>query len=487
VRGWVLGLAAGALVTVLIGLLGSAGSTTSCSGPNGQPCASHVPPLGPDGEPVSDGFYFVHRPLAGDGSITVRVSSLTGQYPSDDTVTGPEPWAKAGIIIKDGSTPGSPYAAVMVTGGNGVRMQYDYTHDTAGLPGAVSAAAPRWLRLTRSGTTVTGAQSTDGSHWTDIATVTLPGLPSTVQAGLFTTSPDHTVTTQSFGGGSTTGGSTVATAVFDRTALAGAWPSGGWTGQDMNSGDGGNGTSPRFEQSGDRFTISGTGDIAPGLTGRGIPSKTIENGLAGAFAGLIAMVVIATTFLTAEYRRGLVRTTFAATPRRRRVLAAKTVVVGAVTFVTGLVAAAVSVPLVEHMETAKGFYVVPQSMWTEARVVVGTAALLAVASVLASAVGVVLRRSAAAVTTVIVAVVLPYVLATASVLPVGAAEWLLRITPDAAFAVQQSTPAYPQVTADYTPANGYYPLPPAAGFAVLCAYTVLALCVATVLLRRRDV
>ena len=43
------------------------------------------------------------------------------------------------MIITAGTTSASPYAAVMVTGSHGVRMQYDYTHDTAGTPGAVSA------------------------------------------------------------------------------------------------------------------------------------------------------------------------------------------------------------------------------------------------------------------------------------------------------------------------------------------------------------
>ena len=55
-------------------------------------------------------------------------------------------------------------------------------------------------------------------------------------------------------------------------------------------------------------------------------------------------------------------------------------------------------------------------------------------------------------------------------LPAGAADWLLRVTPAAGFAVQQSHPRYPQVAAAYTPTNGYYPLAPWAGFAVLCAW-----------------
>jgi ABC-type transport system involved in multi-copper enzyme maturation permease subunit len=72
------------------------------------------------------------------------------------------------------------------------------------------------------------------------------------------------------------------------------------------------------------------------------------------------------------------------------------------------------------------------------------------------------------------------------VLPAGAARWLLRITPAAGFAIQQSLPQYPQVSNAYTPSSGYYPLAPWAGFAVLCGYAALALGLAIVLLRRRD-
>ncbi len=44
----------------------------------------------------------------------------------------------------------------------------------------------------------------------------------------------------------------------------------------------------------------------------------------------------------------------------------------------------------------------------------------------------------------------------------------------------------PQVSSAYTPFNGYYPLAPWAGFAVLCAWAALAFGLAVVLLRRRD-
>src|SRR5258708_29417998 len=85
-------------------------------------------------------------------------------HPNTALVPGLVPWAKAGVLIEPSTRQGTAYAAVMATGSHGVRMQYDYIHDVAGLPGNVSAASPRWLRLTRSGETLTGYQSVDGQR-----------------------------------------------------------------------------------------------------------------------------------------------------------------------------------------------------------------------------------------------------------------------------------------------------------------------------------
>ncbi|MFC1432698.1 ABC transporter permease subunit [Streptacidiphilus sp. N1-3] len=477
VPGWMLGLAVAVLATVLVSLLGVLGGHASCGGgPGGGTCTG---PVGPGGEAVTDSFTFVNRPLTGDGGITVRLASLTGAR------SGVEPWAKAGIIVKDGDSQGSAYAAVMATGAHGVRMQDDFTHDTAGPPGAVSADSPRWLRLTRSGDTLTGFASADGTHWSTVGTAHLKGLPTTVRAGLFVTSPDHLDVTDRIGGAAATGGPTRATGVFDQVGLSGNWPQAAWSGTSV--GDRGPMTASLggFTQSGDSFTVNGSGDIAPAVDSGG--GQTLERRLIGTFAGLIVVIVVATLFITAEYRRGLIRTTLTASPRRVRVLAAKAVVIGSVTFAAGLVAAVAAVVIGGQVLRSEGVYVYPVSTLTELRVVVGTAGLLAVTAVLALALGTVLRRSAGAVTAVVVAIVLPYILAMASVLPTGPADWLLRVTPAAAFAVQQSLPQYAQVSNPYTPPNGYFPLAPWAGFGVLCGYAVLALALAAHLLRRRDV
>ena len=109
-------------------------------------------------------------------SLTGQVAIGPGSNGQSQMGSGLQPWSKAGIIIKENTSQGSAYAAMMVTGSNGVRMQWDYVNDRPGLPGSVSASAPRWLRLVRDGDTITGYDSADGTHWTPVGTVTLPGL-----------------------------------------------------------------------------------------------------------------------------------------------------------------------------------------------------------------------------------------------------------------------------------------------------------------------
>ncbi|MFL6124874.1 ABC transporter permease subunit [Actinophytocola sp.] len=468
VRGWVVGMVVAIPLTVLIGLLGPAGGGFHCAGPHGEKCAGQHPPTGPDGTPAFDAFYFVHRTLTGDGAITARVAAL------EDA----EPWAKAGVIVKRSTREGSAYASVLTTGAHGVRMQYDFTEDVAG---PRSGQDSHWLRLSRAGNRLTGAVSPDGRMWTTIATAEVD-LGSSVEAGMFVASPQHVDRDESFRSVTENSGPTVATTTFDQVRTEGDWTPdwrGGRLGGEAPLANG-------FTEDAGRFTISGTGDIVPVVQSGGGLGRTVENALIGAFAGLIAVLVVATMFVTSEYRRGLVRTSFAANPRRGQLLAAKAIVVGGVSFVVGVVSSALAIPLVERLEVAKGFYLYPVATWTEVRVVVGTGLLFGVAAVLAVAVGTLLRRGAGTVTAVTVGIVLPYLLAVASVLPPAPAEWLTAVTPAAAFAVQQSVREYPQVSASYTPADGFFPLSPAGGFAVLCGYAVAAVVLAAVALRKRD-
>jgi ABC-type transport system involved in multi-copper enzyme maturation permease subunit len=514
VRGWSIGLIIGALLTIFLGVFVSGNASIGCGTViNGVPhqlagkaCLPAVP-IGPGGEAVSDAFYFVRQPLAGNGSITARLTSFSGKFSNGNGPAGQGPgpggrpalgagmtpglvnWAKTGIIIKASTKQGSAYAAMMAAGGHGVRMQYDYTGDIAGLPGSVSATSPRWLRLTRSGDTISGYDSADGRHWTLVGTVQLPGLPTTVQAGLFATSPQYLKISQFLGGANIQNGPSIATGVFDDIRLQGNWPAARWTGTAIGAGARGDypDQGGDYRKAGAQITVTGSGDIAPVVPGpgSGFPTATVDQTLVGMFVGLIAVVTVAALFVTSEYRRGLIRVTLAATPHRGQVLAAKAVVAGLVAFVVGLVAAIVCLTVGLPKLGSNGLYVLPVSALTDARVLVATAAVVGLAAVFAMAIGVMFRRSAAAVTVAIVTVVLPFLLAV-TVLPNSAANWVLRLTPAAGLAVEQSIPHYAQVAYISQPGGGQYPLSPLAGFGVLCAWTIAALALAAFLLRRRD-
>jgi ABC-type transport system involved in multi-copper enzyme maturation permease subunit len=473
VRAWLLVLAVAAVVTMVICQLGANGSSIS----GGPPVV-----LGPGGEVVNDSFRFTHRALTGDGTVSTRVTGLT-----DRSGKGLGPWTKAGIVVKSSLKPGSPYAAVMATPGHGVRMQWNFTHDKAG-PSSDLAKAPQWLRLKRLGEKLTGYTSVDGQNWTQLGEVRVGGLGRTVQVGLFVAAPAREVVHRSFGSTSSLAGSGQATGTFDHLTLQGKSTDGGWAGTDVGAPDpnGPNGQPGTTTVSPSAtYTLTGQGDIAPDETSPDMVQMSFQ----GVFMGLLFMAALGTLFVTSEYKRGLIRTTFTATPSRLKVLAAKATVIAAITFTTGLLATAIGFTLAQKTLRSNGFRPpeFPDLSLLEnpaLRAVVGSAVLLSLVAVLALAVGVVLRSSAGTIATVVVLVILPQILSFALPLPV--AQWFLRATPAAAFAIQQGLTYYPQVQHNCLPEAGCYPLTPYHGLTVLVAYTAAALLLAAWTVRRRD-
>lgn len=460
--GRLIALAAAALTVVALGTLVAFGNHSSCPG------ACPAAPVADDGSIVSDNFWFLHRDLGHEGSITVRLTSMTGTitYPPpnhDQIVSGLVPWAKAGIIVKDGVRQGSQYAALMMTGSHGVRFQYDYTQDVAGNPGRVSERSPRWLRLTRLGDTITGSESVDGDQWHTVAAAKLTGLPDTVQIGLFATSPgDLTLRKVALGGATEEVRFTQAVGVFDNVTVAGG-TTGAWESDsigEMNHTDWEryHTASGSVEKSG-VITVSGTGDIGP-HNDEG--ARAVAATLAGLAVALIIMLIVAARFGARTARE---------TPSR--VIAARVAVVGAATFVTGLIAVGIVVPAGIAIMKGNGIPVQPVPVLTGARVIVGVAAVLALCAVLTYGFGVWLRRGWATILIGLLLVALPYTVTAIPLLPDEVSEWLLRLTPAAGFAVQQTEVEFGQVTAHYAPSAGYFPLPGWAGLAVLCAYTAI--------------
>jgi hypothetical protein len=494
VRGWLIGLAVAAVLGTFLSIVSANGSRSgTCIGssPAHMVCSVGHPavPVGPGGQIVADTYELVHLSLDGNGAITARVTSLAGSIAEENMNQGspnaPERpglagWAKAGVIVTSSTVPGAPYAAVMATGGHGLRFQYDYSHDVAGTPGTVSPGSARWLRLVRQGETLTAYDSTNGSSWHEIGSTAFTGLPNTVDIGLFVTSPvTYALSSQ--------GNTTQATARFDHVTVQGRTTTTAW--QQTSVGDGNNFYptlgSGSARHIGGTFVVTGSGDIAPGVLAAIIGGNpAIGQTVVGILVGLIVLIVIASMFVTAEYRRRLVRTTFTAVPKRGRVLYAKAIVIFAVAFLTEAVAAAISIPVGRHLLISNGNFLFPLGALTTVRDVFGSALLVALSAVAVLGLAAILRRSSGAVVAGIALFVVPNILGASVSGSVG--EWLYRLTPAAAFSLLDSIPSSPLVSYPHTIQNGYYPLGAWVSLIVPCLYAALALGAAAMVLSRRD-
>ncbi|HEX9068930.1 MAG TPA: hypothetical protein VF807_09180, partial [Ktedonobacterales bacterium] len=134
---------------------------------------------------IADSFRLISQTLAADGSASAHV---TAQGATD-------PWAKAGVMLRATTDPGSPYYALFVTPSNGLTVQYRAAQgassaQTASLAGTV----PAYLLVSRVGTTFSAYTSTDGVTWTLVpgSTVTITGLTGSLLAGLAVTSHNGT-------------------------------------------------------------------------------------------------------------------------------------------------------------------------------------------------------------------------------------------------------------------------------------------------------
>ena len=100
-----------------------------------------------------DAFRFLYQTRTGDGQLTARVTSIT---PTD-------PWAKAGVMIRESLDSGSRHAMMALTPSHGVSFQQRVTPLGASTLTTLgpSVAPPYWVRVVRSGTTFTGYVSDD--------------------------------------------------------------------------------------------------------------------------------------------------------------------------------------------------------------------------------------------------------------------------------------------------------------------------------------
>ena len=128
---------------------------------------------------TDDHFQFVSRPLDGDGEIVARV----------DRVSDTNTFAKAGLMLRGSLASSAPDVILDLRPSNDIEFMARPSGGemTNFIAGAMQAPAV-WLRLTRTGTTVTAAVSADGALWNSVGSTFFPAGPSLV--GLAVTSHD---------------------------------------------------------------------------------------------------------------------------------------------------------------------------------------------------------------------------------------------------------------------------------------------------------
>jgi regulation of enolase protein 1 (concanavalin A-like superfamily) len=160
--------APGGLTDQDVGAVGLAGSA-SVSG-----STYTVKGAGADVWGTADAFNFASQALGGDGQVVARLTA----------VQNTNAYAKAGVMIRDGSAAGAASVMLDVKPGGGTELLVRAATGAAtSYAAGGSGTAPIWLKLVRAGSTFTGYSSSDGATWASIGSATV-SMPAAVKAGL---------------------------------------------------------------------------------------------------------------------------------------------------------------------------------------------------------------------------------------------------------------------------------------------------------------
>jgi hypothetical protein len=96
----------------------------------------------------------------GDGSVSARVVSQNNT----------NPWAKAGVMLRQSNNPASAYYFADVTPSNGIVVQYRTSQGSFAQESAsTTGTPPAYLKVSRTGNTFTAYTSSDGVNWTQVS------------------------------------------------------------------------------------------------------------------------------------------------------------------------------------------------------------------------------------------------------------------------------------------------------------------------------
>jgi hypothetical protein len=137
----------------------------------------------------ADAFQYGYQSLSGDGQIVARITAVQNNHTL----------AKAGVMIRQSTAANAAHVIMDLRPTGDIEFMSRSTGGgaTNWLSGA-NQALPVWLKLVRSGTTVTGYRSTDGTTWAQVGTTSIT-FTGPVTIGLVVNSHDtSTLNTSTF-------------------------------------------------------------------------------------------------------------------------------------------------------------------------------------------------------------------------------------------------------------------------------------------------
>jgi ABC-2 type transport system permease protein len=200
--------------------------------------------------------------------------------------------------------------------------------------------------------------------------------------------------------------------------------------------------------------------------------QPLDLNLAGVQLAQLAIGVLGVLVISAEYSTGMIRSSMSAVPRRLPVLWGKAGVYGLTTLVLMVPAALLAFLIGQGILSGGHLPHLGLGDPRVARAVIGAGLYLTVVGLFGLGIGAIVRNTAGGIATfAAIMFVLPPLM---NVLP---SSWNTAASPYLPLAAGQSVMAI----------SGTDHLAPWTGLGLFCAYTALALAVAAVLLRRRDV
>lgn len=222
-------------------------------------------------------------------------------------------------------------------------------------------------------------------------------------------------------------------------------------------------------------------------SGRALTSLVISAIATGTGLTSLVAAVLGALTITGEFGTGMIRSTFAAVPKRLPALAAKAIVLTLLLFVVAVVAVALSTAVVLAQAAGRGLHLTLDAPFWVA--LVADAGYLALIGLMAVALGAIIRNTAGGIATLVgIVFVIPTIVNTVAAL--AQITWVQNVgefLPSTAGSRMYSYPTGSGLDAAVRPTtSGAILLEPWQGLLVLLGWIVVLWIVASVLVRRRD-